>query len=560
MTTLAQRIRRDPFYAKALEHYGDEKAIIRAGFFNDGIDPAIVDELSDPRWMTTPLYKVRRPRGKAAKPLVLFSTGGFAPVHEGHLQMMEAARAEMTRAGYDVIGGFLAPAHDSYVLGKGSGADRFPIHVRLENLKKALMASDWLDVDPWMALYTPNDLNFTDVFLRLENYLKLHIQTKRPIEVAYVFGADNADFARAFLKRGLCVVVNRPGHQHAFGGIEEDKELMKTGRVFMAESNVDISSRQIRTGERVFEQLVSAEQILSDGPAADARTIFVRDDLDWALEPWRHVASPAVFSKASDDFVSGVNAILKMGYADADFLPPGKSIEIFHVPARAQREWLKKNFGNKPFINMDCVTGGAGYPAHISRLFHLSDRQHFNLGIVHRPDAADDLANLPPGEYALIDDDIATGTSMRTLESQLPKHVKIVQRISLLKAWYAENYPKQTYNPVNIIDMRDVLVGGRMGGLVVECFNGAYGRVPYLAPYVSMHSRSSLPETKENIVSAKIFALNARFFTAVGDTLLLRDADPAFKRVMLDAGFDARMTMSAFCAWHEKMLTHTAGK
>ena len=33
---------------------------------------------------------------------------------------------------------------------------------------------------------------------------------------------------------------------------------------------------------------------------------------------------------------------------------------------------------------MDCVTGAAGYPAHISRLFHLSDRQHFSLGIVQR--------------------------------------------------------------------------------------------------------------------------------------------------------------------------------
>lgn len=560
MTSLTAKMRRDPFYAKALDHYGDEKSLVQAGFFDDGLAEGAVNALADPRWMTTPLYKIRRPKGKAARPLVLFSTGGFAPVHEGHLQMMEAARAKMIREGYDVIGGFLCPAHDSYVLNKGSGAERFPVHVRLENLEKALFASDWLEIDPWMALYAPNDLNFTDVFRRLEGYLKMHVASSRPIEVAYVFGADNALFARAFLKKGNCVVVNRPGHQPNFAGVSDDKALMSTGRIHLAESNVDISSRQIRMGERVFAQMVEAEKILSDGHGADARTIFIRDDLDWALEPWREKTTPAALSKATDDFVSDLIRILKTGYADAAFLPPGQEAEILLVPAREQVRWLEKNLGNKPFINMDCVTGAAGYPAHISRLFHLSDRQHFSLGIVHRPDAIDDLANLPGGEYALVDDDIATGASMRRLEERLPERVHIVERISLLKKWFSENFPHKTYNPVNILDMRDFLVGARMGGLVVEGFNGNHGRVPYLAPYVSLHSRSSIPKERENRISAQIFELNARFFKAIGNTLLLRDADPSFKRLMLDAGFDARMPLGDLCEWHRQILAYSSEK
>jgi nicotinic acid mononucleotide adenylyltransferase len=544
--TVSLKMRRDPFYWQAFEHYKDEQAMVRAGFFDDGLKEGLLDTLSDPRWLTTPLYKVSRPKGKSVRPLVLFSTGGFAPVHEGHVQMMEAARAKMTREGYDVIGGFLSPAHDSYVSTKSNGADRFSIHVRLENLKKALMASDWLEADPWMAMYTPNDLNFTDVYRRLEKYLAAHIVSEKPVEVAYVFGADNALFARAFLKQGLCVCVGRPGYAASFDAILGDDALMATGRIHLAESNVDLSSSQIRTGERVFEQLMDAGKLLSDGASEEAHTIFLRNDLDWALEPWRTSAPADVFEAAKNDFISGLLAVLQDAY--------GRSTEILQVPAREQLQWLERSMAGKQFINMDCVTGAIGHPAHISRLFHLSDRQHFSLGIVDRPDATAALSTLPAGDYALVDDDIATGGSMRALEERLPKHVHIVERVSLLKKWFIEHKRGQTYNPLNILDMRDFVVGARMGGLVVEGFDGSHGRIPYLAPYVSLNSRSSVPKEREKDVSARIFELNARFFAALGDKLTLNDACPSFKNIMLAAGFDVGMRLSEFCDWHRQML------
>lgn len=557
MTALADKIRRDPFYRKTLTHYGSEEAVIKAGFFDDGLAPGVLDALSDPRWLTTPLYKVRQAHGKSVRPLVLFSTGGFAPVHEGHLQMMEAARAKMTRDGYDVVGGFLAPAHDSYVLHKGHGAERFPIHVRLESLQKAVLASDWLEVDPWMALYTPGDLNFTDVYRRLQSYISRHIPSNRPVEVAYVFGADNALFARSFIGEGLCVCVSRPGHAEKLAALTGDAKLMSTGRVRLAESDVDLSSRQIRMGEVVFAKMTETEELLSDGDRSQAHTLFMRDDLDWAIEPWTKGLAPSTVSAAKQAFVGGLKRIFRGAFAGAAVLPPGEDIEIIEVPSAEQVRWMDAHLADKPFINMDCVTGGRGYPANISRLFHLCDHQYFSLGIIHRPDTGDALENLPAGDYTLVDDDIATGGSMRALEALLPPGVRVTGRVSLLKKWFIENRATETYNPTNILDMRDFLVGARMAGLVVESFDGRQGRVPYLAPYVSLNSRCSVPEEREKSICSQLFALNIEFFEALGAPLRVQDADPSFRRLMLAMGFDADMPLRDLCAWHRERLLYS---
>ncbi len=136
-------------------------------------------------------------------------------------------------------------AHDSYVTAKGDGAEKYPAPVRMAILEKALKVSDWLETDPWMA-NAPGDVNFTDVFSRLENYLRTHLPSDPPIEVAYVFGADNARFARAFLAKGMGVCVSRPGFGDKVKDIKNDAALMRSGRIFFAGANADISSRKIR--------------------------------------------------------------------------------------------------------------------------------------------------------------------------------------------------------------------------------------------------------------------------------------------------------------------------
>src|SRR5689334_3025389 len=111
------KLRRDPYFSRVYEQHG-ELAVWEAGFFLDTDEEDA--SLADVDWLCTP-----RPRRAITgeRPVVLLSTGGFCPVHDGHLAMMEAARAAAEQAGFDVIGGYLSPGHDEYLRMKcGSSA------------------------------------------------------------------------------------------------------------------------------------------------------------------------------------------------------------------------------------------------------------------------------------------------------------------------------------------------------------------------------------------------------------------------------------------------------
>jgi hypothetical protein len=138
---------KDPYYAAVVRRFGAEH-LVAAGFFDDGA-PLGTDMTieQDPRLLVTPLGKVQkglshhRARGTLGDgpPLVLIASGAFCPVHDGHLEMMEAARREVERRGRIVVGGFLAPDHDGYVGTKCgesalSGAER----VRLTQVATAV--------------------------------------------------------------------------------------------------------------------------------------------------------------------------------------------------------------------------------------------------------------------------------------------------------------------------------------------------------------------------------------------------------------------------------------
>src|SRR5437763_7703456 len=118
------KIRRDRYLSKLAEQQGED-AVLQAGFFFD--DDAEDAPLDDVDWLTT--SPPRRARS-GNRPAVLLTTGGFCPVHAGHLMMMERARAAAEGAGWDVLGGYLSPGHDAYV-GLKAGPAAIPASVRL---------------------------------------------------------------------------------------------------------------------------------------------------------------------------------------------------------------------------------------------------------------------------------------------------------------------------------------------------------------------------------------------------------------------------------------------
>ena len=72
-----------------------------------------------------------------------------------------------------------------------------------------------------------------------------------------------------------------------FSKVKNDPALSTTGRIYFAHGNTDISSKEIRTGQRSRMERLRENVSFSKGNDAGSYTYFIRDDLDWALEPWR---------------------------------------------------------------------------------------------------------------------------------------------------------------------------------------------------------------------------------------------------------------------------------
>jgi hypothetical protein len=145
---LACKLASDPLYKEAFLHYKNLMALDEAGYFDDGLEPGTLDKFMSPLWFTTPLAKILNNISKletASRPFaVLVSTGGFAPLHEGHIMMMHIAREKLMDYGYNVVGGFLSPSHDNYVLNKCDSIRHFIAQKRIHLLNHVLKDSDWL--------------------------------------------------------------------------------------------------------------------------------------------------------------------------------------------------------------------------------------------------------------------------------------------------------------------------------------------------------------------------------------------------------------------------------
>lgn len=148
-------------------------------------------------WAMTPSHKLITPEQE--NDIVLLSTGGYAPIHDGHIEMLEAAKIHMESKGFRVRGGYVSPGHDDYVVAhKGI---KLYAPERLAYANKKLKDHPWLMVDPWEAIGCTCSVNFTTVIDHLEKLLGCR--------VCYVVGSDNARFSLAFKGRGLLCVVRR---------------------------------------------------------------------------------------------------------------------------------------------------------------------------------------------------------------------------------------------------------------------------------------------------------------------------------------------------------------
>jgi NAD+ synthetase len=543
------KLQRDPFYGPLTGLIGVEGAW-EAGYFEDSRATLAADPRADNDWLCTPVFKARnRLRERSGKPLaVLLTTGALCPVHPGHVEMLEQARLALEKQGIGVLAGYLSPSHDEYVLGKCGSQVPSAAH-RLHLCRQAVLDSDWLMVDEWEALHTSVALNFTDVIERLTGYLNRHLNCAQPIRVYYVFGSDNARFALTFAQRGQAICVERPGFAERLEQYAAHPLLVDNPRtLFLRGAGMpDMASSQVRGGDS--QVLTAPVRELWDvwqepEPGSRPTRLFLRNEGEWAVQHWVDRLGSEALQQACRRFVTGVCEAVQQGFREARLPDPPSPLQLDVLSIQEQRERARQRAQGVSILSLDpCLPGTVNLG--VSRCFELCANE-IRPGMVARPGwpgLQEQLAAIPAGNYWLVDDDIATGHTMKEVMAALPAHCRIEHQEALCQL-----PDVRSTGLVDLGDLRDFLLGSWEGGLVVALPDGSLARVPYLQPYVNPADRLSLPISQSFAFSRRIWQLNLEFFE--GFSLTLADTPPALRQLTDYLGLPLDLSLADWCRWH----------
>jgi GNAT superfamily N-acetyltransferase/nicotinic acid mononucleotide adenylyltransferase len=521
--TFAWKVLRDKYYSEVYRKYQDEDLLIRAGFL---LDSFTIDEVDyyNIDLLTTPFDKLKDNISNTKNPVVLLSTGGFYPIHDGHIKMMEEAKKTLTENGYDVVGGYLSLSHEEYVKNKPYYTKNQ--YDRINDDRQYLKDNDWLMIDPWESIYLRTIVNFTDVINRLEMYLQKHIDKR--IKVAYVFGGDNVEFMYCFEKQGLGVCLNRDGYNELF---EETKKI-KNNNMFFIDSIKEFSSLSSRDLRKEENNVKSSYE--------DVGNYLIRNEL---LLPLVGLINNDNVKLVEELQVNFLNKFMKLLSDCFDNKIPIKVINMENQLINAY-EYLK----DKNTINLDSYFHGT-FDLEVSRLFHISSYQNKYIDLIGRlgfETIEEQVSKIKAGDYILVDDDSVTGRTLNTIKEKLPSYVNVAGTYLLANSI--------TDKVFDVVDLRDFIIGVNNGGLVVKLPNGEICRAPYVMPYVNLVTRASIPPSKEKDFSIAIWKLNKDFYEKYNKNFKLKQADHNFRKLMKYVGFKDNDKLVDICKWHINKL------
>lgn len=403
------------------------------------------------------------------KNLILLSTGSFSPAHNGHVEMLEEAKRQATALGYNVVGGYLSPSHDAYLRQK-LGKNFISLPERIQKLEELLSSNSWIMIDKFEA-FLPAPCNFTSVIIRLENFLQTILPS---VEIAYVYGSDNQSFGYAFDKDGLAFCIERDNYPISL----KFKNVINCPKTKFSK----LSSTLIRSKKYLIRQ----EEF-----------------------------SP--ISKIS--YSDYVNFCQNLKEIFANYFPS----ELIHAKTRVST--------TLPTISLDSYFKG-DFNLKVSRQFSL-DSQAKPVKLIARPgsqEIKEQVLKIPKGDYCLVDDDKASGTTV-ALAKQILAHCNIKE----------EEFLIDTSNAMDIVDGRDFLFGATDGGLVIED-KGVVFRSPYIFPFVNLTTRASIPTADIQDFSKNIIKLNLNLFKKYHKIKILdlHKSNQAFFKLM---GFEGHQTV-----------------
>jgi nicotinic acid mononucleotide adenylyltransferase len=479
------KIKMDPFIGEIYEDGGMD-AVKKTGYFiDDTSSPDDIDYMLDVP--TTPLGWAD---SSCPSPAVLICAGSFCPPHTGHVDMMRAARRAVEKAGRQVVAGYFSPGHDEYIKHKnGDGA--IPVHERIKLFDG--MLDDWMYVCPWEGVFNKHAIMFTHVVERLGLYIKRH--TGLDIPVYFVCGSDNENYVFAFMKRGQCVLVNRPGYKLKIPQSEWPINTLWA----------DCENSSSSTEERLTYQRKVAESRL-----------------------YLRVEDSMYESMGVDYSDLEANITKRFTNSKISFL----STQEHHI--RTMRKLHR-------IISLDALIRG-DENIRVSRHYDFFGRDMIRFAASPEALSLREQISGLEGKYLLYDDDIhTTGGTIRYMTKLLESVGCDIEGVFTFKV--------SDDSEGEILDLRDFFIGTE-SGLVVQSPHGKKFRAPYMYPYVCPYSRASIQDPMK--FSIEMWELNLRIYedmpTKVGD---LRAMGELFVYSGLAKSDD---TVAAACRNHIKLL------
>jgi len=540
----------DPYYHEMLKFYPNINQLLPGGFFDDHLEPGNFDFKE--KLFCTPVHKIInrfQELKNSHKPFVIMlNTGSYSPIHFGHLQMMELAYEKLSKD-YTVLGGYFSPSHDSYVSTKYSGTATYNSDARIDLCENFVAEHPYISIDPWEARYNDRAINFTNVILRLKKIFNKVLNV--PIEIAYIFGSDNAGFTWAFLKDDISVSFERPNYELQYETVKNDINLNKKKHYFINKKNNNYSSKLIREGSLHFlsDKVKSLYFEFKDGNfPIYSHSYLIRDDSSYCL---------SIFPTHKEQ-IKLFKSHLEEAFKNA--FQPFTNMDILFLNVQKRNDFLNSEyFSDKNILNADLWTYHPNqFTLNITRLFYLSDSQISSSQLISRLQALplnEQLKDINNKNIVFVDDDIASGKTVEMVKKLLPSNTKIDEIISLSQqSFYEEFNFEQSYNFHDIVDFRDFLIGSKEGGLTVQLPNGEIGKAPYVWPYVSLSHRAKLPHISQRDFSLAIWHANKQFFDSFICPIKIKDTYIGFVKLTQSLGFDDNMTMSEFCQIHIDLI------
>lgn len=523
--TFAWKVLRDKYYSEVYREYKDEDLLIKAGFVPD---PFTLEEIDyyNIDLLTTPFDKLKGNVNDLKNPIVLLSTGGFYPIHDGHIKMMEEAKKVLSEDGYDVIGGYLSLSHDDYISTKPYYiSDQYE---RINEGREYLKNSDWLMIDPWESIYVRTPINFTDVIERLQKYLQKYIDER--IKIAYIFGGDNVEFMYCFKKNGIAVCLNRDGYNELF---IKTMKIKNDNMYFIDNLNSSslLSSRYIR--EKHSKKIISYK---------DVGNYLIRNESLLPLSNLIREDNKELLQQLQEEFLNKFMRLLSNCFDNKIFI---KVINM-EFQLKDAYDYLQK----QNTINLDSYFRGT-YNLEVSRLFNVSSYQDKYIKLIGRlgyETIEEQVKKIKNGSYVLVDDDSVTGRTLNSIKEKFPTDV-VISGTYLL----ANSINEKVFD---VVDLRDFIIGTTNSGLVVKLPNGIYTRAPYVMPYVNLTTRASIPPRRERDFSIAVWQMNKEFYQKYDKNFKLKNADSNFITLMNYIGFNSEDTIVDICEWHINKLSN----